>query len=341
MGLLIFPRRFNRKFIFIFFSLPNIAFIETDFRRQGIKTFPQRTSLPGIRSVDRSMGLGKEEPKLDTASTMLESINQLTATMQHMSKELASMKLNIDKGIDGAAGSTSGSTCKNPHENHDAHADAHAHGHASTHAHAHAHGHFSIAEIAMPYLHAIVDSLNILGVFIMVMGVIAVLPTMIRHVFPGMFDRDHHHGHGHVLHVRLMMSRAIMLGLDMMVGADIIETLFGHVDIIKIMCIVAIRSFLAWERGKEAEHMTHEMEHWKKSTKALLKEISGGKAFKDMSPGQISQKTRECFEKLDLDHSGTIDHAELMKGLKMLGVKVSDSEISMMLGHGEEMSYSR
>jgi len=36
-----------------------------------------------------------------------------------------------------------------------------------------------------------------------------------------------------------------------MVGADVIETLCGNADVVKIMCIVAIRSFLGWERGKE------------------------------------------------------------------------------------------
>ena len=108
----------------------------------------------------------------------------------------------------------------------------------------------------------IIDSLNIVGVVIMFTSVLAVLPTVITEVMPSMFaweheDRRHGNGHKHALHVRIMLSRGILLGLDFMVASDIIETLCGNTDIIKIMCIVAIRSFLGWERGKEVQHVSH------------------------------------------------------------------------------------
>ena len=45
----------------------------------------------------------------------------------------------------------------------------------------------------------------------------------------------------------------------------------SNADVIKIMCIVAIRSFLGWERGKEMAHMQHEVDHWKKAHNALLR----------------------------------------------------------------------
>jgi len=97
------------------------------------------------------------------------------------------------------------------------------------------HGHFSLAELALPYFHIIIDSLNIIGVCIMFVSVLAVLPTVITQVLPSMFayaheDARHMQGHRHGLHVRITLSRGIMLGLDFMVGADVIETLAGCVE---------------------------------------------------------------------------------------------------------------
>jgi uncharacterized membrane protein len=92
------------------------------------------------------------------------------------------------------------------------------------------HHHFSLAELALPYFHIIIDSLNIIGVLIMFISVVAVLPTVITEVLPSMFAYAHEDNkHGQGLHVRIMLSRGIMLGLDFMVGADVIETLAGYV----------------------------------------------------------------------------------------------------------------
>ena len=47
----------------------------------------------------------------------------------------------------------------------------------------HEHGaHFSLYELALPYFHLIIDSLNIVGVMVMFVTVLAVLPTMIKEV---------------------------------------------------------------------------------------------------------------------------------------------------------------
>ena len=110
------------------------------------------------------------------------------------------------------------------------------------HAHdSHHHHHFSLAELALPYFHIIIDSLNIIGVLIMFISVVAVLPTVITEVLPSMFayaheDSKHGQGHRHGLHVRIMLSRGIMLGLDFMVGADVIETLAGYIRVCQRGC---------------------------------------------------------------------------------------------------------
>lgn len=56
-----------------------------------------------------------------------------------------------------------------------------------------------------------------------------------------------------ILECRLQLSRGLILGMDIMVVSDIIETLCGHVDLVKLVVIVAVRSWLGYERAKEME----------------------------------------------------------------------------------------
>ena len=50
-----------------------------------------------------------------------------------------------------------------------------------------------------------------------------------------------------------------MLGMDFLVAADVIETLLHEIDLVKLLCIVGVRSWLGFERAKEFEHMAHEL----------------------------------------------------------------------------------
>lgn len=272
-------------------------------------------------------GKGSAAEGKSSEALLLEAIDRLASEMKSMQGILAAHSMGM-----GGKG----------HEAGHAHADPHdaAHGHAD----GHGHGHFSLADNALPLFHIVIDSLNCLGVLVMFVAVIAVLPTLFQDVLPTMFspahdEQTHANGHRHQLHVRMTLSKGIMLGLDLMVGADIIETLIGGVDIIKIMCIVAIRSFLGWERGQEMKHMQHEIDHWKKAQKALLKKVAGGVPFYEMSADQLAEKTKECFSKFDADGSGEIDHEELKDAMQLMGVQVSDAEIRKMIGNGKGMSY--
>lgn len=272
------------------------------------------------------------------SDALLENIRTLTETMQRLSAEIKSMQ-----GNQAAHGAAPATTHTHTHEGTCSTTNGHD---ALSHGADHGHHHISLSELALPYFHMIIDSLNIIGVMIFVVTVVAVLPTMFMEVLPSMFARAHEEtrktdGHGHGLHVRIMLSRGIMLGLDFMVGADIIETLCGSADIIKIMCIVAIRSFLAWERGKEMTHMEHEIDHWKKAKKALLKEIGGGQAFYEMSATELAEKTQSAFKKFDSDESGEIDFNELKDAMVMMGVQCSQAELKKMVGAGNGMSYPR
>lgn len=262
----------------------------------------------------------------------------LLDTMQRISAELAAIQVALGHNTLGAATHSDDGTCKV----HNVAATVALPHTIDTHGHA---AHFSLYELALPYFHIIIDSLNIVGVVVMFVTVLAVLPTMLREVLPSMFanadeDFKHSHGHRHGLHVRITLSRGIMLGLDFMVGADVIETLCGNADVVKIMCIVAIRSFLGWERGKEMAHMQHEVDHWKKAQTALLSTIGGGKPFYEMSKEELVSKTEECFAKFDADGSGAIDQDELMEAMSNMGVTLSGAEIKKMMG-GKDMTFEK
>ena len=56
-----------------------------------------------------------------------------------------------------------------------------------------------------------------------------------------------------ILLARMQLSRGLLLGMDIMVVSDVIETLCGQVDLVKLLVIVAVRSWLGYERTKEMQ----------------------------------------------------------------------------------------
>eukprot|EP00286_Rhodomonas_abbreviata_P014807 CAMPEP_0181337300 /NCGR_PEP_ID=MMETSP1101-20121128/27934_1 /TAXON_ID=46948 /ORGANISM="Rhodomonas abbreviata, Strain Caron Lab Isolate" /LENGTH=220 /DNA_ID=CAMNT_0023447763 /DNA_START=134 /DNA_END=797 /DNA_ORIENTATION=- len=169
----------------------------------------------------------------------------------------------------------------------------------------------------------------------MVFAALGVMPSLLFEIVPGMFHHERAvSSHGRVLQCRMQLSRGVMLGMDFMVASDVVETLCGHVDILKLICIVAIRSWLGWERGKEVQHMTHELDHWKKAQNALLSSLG-----EDVNDSNMSAKIREVFDRFDLDHSGQISVEELRTALSTLGVKTTLDEVKEMLGPSEVMNY--
>ena len=51
----------------------------------------------------------------------------------------------------------------------------------------------------------------------------------------------------------MQLARGIMLGMDFMVAADVVETLLHQVDLLKLLCIISIRSWLGFERARESD----------------------------------------------------------------------------------------
>ena len=82
-----------------------------------------------------------------------------------------------------------------------------------------------------------------------------------------------------------------MLGMDFMVAADVVETLLHQIDLVKLLCIIAIRSWLGFERSKEAQHISHEINNWKKAHPLLAKEF--GDILSNEQPMKEKDKIRE------------------------------------------------
>ena len=99
----------------------------------------------------------------------------------------------------------------------------------------------------------------------MLISTLAVLPSLLGSIIPRMFFSAEDHAtarenHNQWLRVRMHLARGLILGMDLMVASDVIETLMHEVDLLKLFCVIAVRSWLGYERSKEFEHMSHEAE---------------------------------------------------------------------------------
>jgi uncharacterized membrane protein len=129
--------------------------------------------------------------------------------------------------------------------------------------------------VSLELVHWTVMGFNFLGLFIMVVSTLAILPTLIGGVVPNMFFPAEDHrtarkNHYRWLQARMHLARGLILGMDLMVASDIIETLMHEVDLLKLVCIVAVRSWLGYERSKEFEHMIHEESEVERKRKASV-----------------------------------------------------------------------
>lgn len=125
----------------------------------------------------------------------------------------------------------------------------------------------------MTVYHFIIDVFNLVGVCILCFAALGILPGLVTNIIPAMFWRiDPHLAHGRYLKARMQLGRGIMLAMDFMVASDILETLLGTPgiwNIIKILCIVAVRSWLGYERYTEVHHMEKEYKTWEQSFAVL------------------------------------------------------------------------
>jgi len=172
------------------------------------------------------------------------------------------------------------------------------------------------------------------GVLVIVVCTLGILPTLVYHIFPLAFNlTDTRKLHGKMLECRLQLSRGLILGMDLMVASDVVETLCGQVDLVKLVVIVAVRSWLGYERNHEMAHMTHEYDEIRKKTSSALKSHMG-----DVTKENLIEKINETFETLDNDKNGRIDASELKRAFDMVGAKASDKEVAGVLAHPRGMN---
>lgn len=199
-------------------------------------------------------------------------------------------------------------------------------GHESHHGeHGHDHGHdvhsLSLQKHTIPVFHLIVDCFNLLGVAVIVICTLGILPTLLLNIFPRAFNlSDTSQLRRKMLECRLQLSRGLILGMDLMVASDVVETLCGQVDLVKLVVIVAVRSWLGWERNQEMNHMNHEYKTFQKVASGMSSHLG------EITKENLLAKIQSSFDTIDTDHNGHIDSHELKAAFTQVGVEMTPEE---------------
>ena len=212
---------------------------------------------------------------------------------------------------------------------------------SSQHAHDHGAHHEQHANLVLSVsmIRFISESLSALGVAVMVLAAVGIIPLIITDILPVFFrpKQNRPDAQGSILFCRMQLARGIMLGMDFMVAADVVETLLHQIDLVKLLCIIAIRSWLGFERSKEAEHISHEISNWKKAHPLLAKNLGDV-----LDHGLcMTDRIRETFNEYDTDHNGTVSKAELRQAFVRVGLVVNEQEISAILGANEAVTFEQ
>ena len=205
--------------------------------------------------------------------------------------------------------------------------------HAAAHDHGAHHEHASVV-LSVWMIKFISESLSAIGVAVMVLAAVGLIPLIMTEILPCFFRprRNRSDAQGSILLCRMQLARGIMLGMDFMVAADVVETLLHQIDLVKLLCIIAIRSWLGFERAKEAEHISHEISNWEKAHPLLAKSI-GDITDQD---GSLGDRIRETFDQYDIDHDGSVSKAELRQAFTRVGLDVNEQEMADILGDKKE-----
>ena len=112
-------------------------------------------------------------------------------------------------------------------------------------------------------IHSTAHCIDCLGLLMIVVAIVSILPSVMLKIIPGMIFNSEDSkvvkaNHDAWLRARLQFSRGLILGMDFMVAADVVETLMSEIDLLKLVSIIAMRSWLGYERSKEFESLEHE-----------------------------------------------------------------------------------
>jgi uncharacterized membrane protein len=216
--------------------------------------------------------------------------------------------------------------------------------HAQDHGAHHGHGHdphmqHASLVLSVTMIRFISESLSAVGVAVMVLAAVGTIPLIITDILPFFFrpkKQNRPDAQCSILFCRMQLARGIMLGMDFMVAADVVETLLHQIDLVKLLCIIAIRSWLGFERSKEAQHISHEISDWKKAHPLLAKNL--GDVLDDRC---LSDRIRETFDQYDTDHNGSVSKIELRQAFVRVGLDVNEKEISEILGENETLTFDQ
>lgn len=107
------------------------------------------------------------------------------------------------------------------------------------------------------FLVVITHIIDYIGCAVLIYGVIVSVIMLVRLVFS---NESGHKGHNSFLKVRAELGRYLLLGLELMIAADVIHTVLepSFEDVAMIFVIVIIRTVLSSSLSKEMESI-HEL----------------------------------------------------------------------------------
>ena len=217
-------------------------------------------------------------------------------------------------------------------------------GKGEAHGSCHANAHYENQEhggliLSVTIIKLIAESLSAVAVAVIIISAVGILPMIFTDILPLFFrpKASRQESRGSFLFCRMQLARGIMLGMDLMVAADVVETLLHDVDLTKLVCIVAIRSWLGFERSKEAQHISHEINDWKKAYPLLAKEFGEGLEHETIS----TERIRETFNKYDQNHDGTVSTNELKLAFVRVGLDVDETAISQIMGNHDGITFEQ
>ena len=121
----------------------------------------------------------------------------------------------------------------------------------------------AVHRVVQEIVHLCGAGFDLLGLLVILLAAVGLIPSLLNSIYWLVFYRsddqeDSNKTHIKWLQTRMRFTRGLILGLDLMVASDVIETMLSEVDLMKLFFIMGVRSWLGFERTREFAAMDKE-----------------------------------------------------------------------------------
>ncbi|MFZ8765019.1 MULTISPECIES: DUF1622 domain-containing protein [Enterococcus] len=130
----------------------------------------------------------------------------------------------------------------------------------------------TIMDIMTPVFHLIVVGLNFLSILVLIWGVVIAGYDFIKTEFS---QPDHVRAARHNNFIRNFLGSYILLSLEILIAADIIESIINptYEDIIRLAAVVVIRTVISFFLHREIKDALEEEEHSQEQQQQITRKI--------------------------------------------------------------------